>query len=416
MIANAKRTASERKNVHSWHPYYAGYSETFVESVLQYEKINFTDKTVVLDPWIGSGTTGVVCQKNGVNCIGIDINPCMATFSAAKSNKVLSLLKENNQQILESILNRARTSRRKFDVTHLSEFSNKTLSQKILRVLFSIEKEFEYLNNESQKKLNPIESFFKSVLLVSNRQLLGYKHGSNPTWYKKSLSLGNYEFKVITDVFKKNYEIMIEDLYESISNSTSNFDVFVSNSTNLCLQDESVDLVITSPPYLTRIDYAVSTQVELLTLSNTAEYKKIRKQTIGTTTIYSQNKVSKPEWGITCCNCIEQISEHYSYSSQDYYLKNKIQYFDSTFSSLKELFRVMKNDTNAYLVIQNSYYKEINIPLPEIYIQMALNIGFKKGETVRRDILRLSMANINTKSKKYSNDKVYYEDVIRISK
>lgn len=97
MIAGAKRGRNERKGLHSWHPYYAGYSESFVASVLQAEGVK--SSATVLDPWMGSGTTGIVCQKQTIKCIGADINPVMSYFAAAKSRDNISALDYTGEQL-----------------------------------------------------------------------------------------------------------------------------------------------------------------------------------------------------------------------------------------------------------------------------------------------------------------------------
>ncbi|EIV8654016.1 hypothetical protein MA790_002175 [Vibrio parahaemolyticus] len=415
MIANAKRTRLEKVNVHNWHPYYAGYSESFVRSVINNEITNLDQESIILDPWVGSGTTGIVCQKLGFNCTGIDVNKAMAVFSSAKSSSLISQ-KSTLDEILSRIIDRARKTRKKVDVSHLHEIMSEELATKVIKLLLAIKEEFRH-ENKHTVELNPIESFFKAVLLVTNRKVMGYKKGSNPTWFNKTEPNQIVSFKTLTECFKKNYERMVNDLTVVFDGGDSReFHVFEASSTSLPVPDSSVDLIITSPPYLTRIDYAVSTQVELLLLSGKDGYREVRENTIGTTTIHSQERRGKEEWGQLCNNVIDSINNHHSYASQNYYIKNKVQYFDSTYRSLKELYRVMKTNTAAYLVIQNSYYKEIPIDLPSIYREMAINIGFSSSKSMRKDDLRITMASINSKSKKYTDNKVYYEEIIRLKK
>ncbi|EGR1192369.1 MULTISPECIES: DNA methyltransferase [Vibrio harveyi group] len=415
MIANAKRTRLEKVNVHNWHPYYAGYSESFVRSVINNEITNLGQDSIILDPWVGSGTTGIVCQKLGFNCIGIDVNKAMAVFSSAKSSSLISQ-KSTLDESLSRIIDRAKKTRKKVDVSHLHEIMSEELATKVIKLLLAIKEEFRH-ENVSTVELNPIESFFKAVLLVTNRKVMGYKKGSNPTWFHKTEPNQRVSFKTLATCFQKNYEQMVNDLAVVYNDVDSReFNVFEASSTSLPVPDSSVDLIVTSPPYLTRIDYAVSTQVELLLLSGKEGYRGVRENTIGTTTIHSQERLGKEEWGQLCNNVIDSINNHHSYASQSYYIKNKVQYFDSTYRSLKELYRVMKTNTSAYLVIQNSYYKEIPIDLPRIYREMAMNIGFSSSESMRKDDLRITMASINSKSKKYTDNKVYYEEIIRIKK
>ena len=61
----------------------------------------------------------------------------------------------------------------------------------------------------------------------------------------------------------------------------------VASSEKLPLAEASVDIVLASPPYCTRIDYAVATSVELSLLGfvRDAGFRDLRRGLIGTTTV-----------------------------------------------------------------------------------------------------------------------------------
>jgi hypothetical protein len=81
-LASAKRGAKERQGVHAWHPYYAGYSEAFVSSAIEYLGVN--NSHVLLDPWPGSGTTAPVASRYKLPIIELEINPAMHLFANVK--------------------------------------------------------------------------------------------------------------------------------------------------------------------------------------------------------------------------------------------------------------------------------------------------------------------------------------------
>jgi hypothetical protein len=58
----------------------------------------------------------------------------------------------------------------------------------------------------------------------------------------------------------------------------------VASSESLPIGDKSVDFILTSPPYCTRIDYAVATMPELALIGYklNSDFKSLRKQLIGT--------------------------------------------------------------------------------------------------------------------------------------
>jgi SAM-dependent methyltransferase len=65
------------------YPYYAGFSESFVRTILQ--SSHLAQGAVVYDPWNGSGTTTAAASKLGYSCIGFDLNPVMVIVAKARN-------------------------------------------------------------------------------------------------------------------------------------------------------------------------------------------------------------------------------------------------------------------------------------------------------------------------------------------
>ncbi|ELY2495310.1 DNA methyltransferase [Cronobacter sakazakii] len=408
MIAGAKRGRNERKGLHSWHPYYAGYSESFVASVLQAEEVD--PSAIVLDPWMGSGTTGIVCQKLAIKCIGADINPVMSYFAAAKSRENISALDDTGERILERILLCFRRKTQK-----LAESSKGYPLINQLQQFYKCICD-QFADNGQVDVVNPLKAFYCSVLFYTVRSVLDVKSTSNPTWISKKIDFNN-NFDICLE-YNKNFKIMREQLcdYFDGAKSQSCYSILNGDSKSLNIKSNTIDLVITSPPYLTRIDYAVSTRLELEIILGNEGYKSLRKDVMGTTTVPKIADDINEKWGNLCLNVLSSVTSHTSRASGSYYLKNKIRYFSDAYDSLREIFRVLKAGCSGYFVIQNSYYKEIEIPLYDIYCEMALSIGFVEAKCVREDQVKAIFGQINTKSKNYISDKFYFEKIIRITK
>ncbi len=187
------------------------------------------------------------------------------------------------------------------------------------------------------------------------------------------------------------------------------------DSRNLNIEDDSIDGVITSPPYLTRIDYAMSTKPEILILSNSRTLREIREDTIGSPVIVDKNISVNSLWGKSCLQLIEKIKKHNSKAAKSYYLPNMLQYFRDAELSLREIIRVLKPKSKALIVVQSSYFKEQEIRLGEIYTELCKNLGIK-SQIISREIVRSHMAHVNTKSNQYKKKKVYFEDVVCLTK
>ena len=115
---------------------------------------------------------------------------------------------------------------------------------------------------------------------------------SNPTWIRVPRAGDNRvsaERNVIAVRFAEKLRAMSHAL--SIEGRKRTLDLTVAacrvgDSTDLVLQKSSIDLVLGSPPYCTRIDYTAATRVELAVLSRLiqVDVKCLGRQMIGINT------------------------------------------------------------------------------------------------------------------------------------
>jgi hypothetical protein len=187
------------------------------------------------------------------------------------------------------------------------------------------------------------------------------------------------------------------------------------DSRRINIHNNSIDGIITSPPYLTRIDYAMSTRPELLIISNPSILRKIREKTIGAPVIVDKNIQVNSLWGTTCVELLENVNNHTSKAARSYYLPNMLQYFRDIELSVREILRVLKPTAQALIVVQSSYFKEHEINLGQIYVEICKNLGVH-SVIVNKEAVRNHMAHVNTKSNKYKSGKIYCENVILVTK
>jgi SAM-dependent methyltransferase len=268
-VHSAKRGKRERNGVHAWHPYYAGYAEQFVEDVLL---LLAQAGDTVLDPWNGSGTTTLVAQRMGYEAIGLEINPVMALHARAKNLHLVSDA-ENLRRQAEDIVDRAS------GITDISSEPIGSIEQWVLeeplRALLALRQAIE--EEASQ-------AFFLSALFQVLRKVGSFKRGSNPTWIVPDEDVAATQTKTVFRLFIDTIGAMLVDL-ELFAKGVDQFphqNVSVADSRRTPLPSSSVDLVITSPAYCTRIDYVISTKPELLLLGYAeSEVDALRRETMG---------------------------------------------------------------------------------------------------------------------------------------
>jgi hypothetical protein len=265
-------------------------------------------------------------------------------------------------------------------------------------------------------------AFFYTILFRTVRALLTDFSASNPTWIKKPKTIDhriNPGKGVIDNRFKEEAGTMICHLRaeSALVNKLRAASIDVASSDSLPLPDRSVDFVLTSPPYCTRIDYAVATAPELAVLGYSKDVvsETLRRKLIGTSTVKS--KVSPPDenWGPTCLRFLKQMASHESKASKTYYYKNHVQYFQAIHESISEIHRCLKRGGAAIIVVQDSYYKELHNNLPQIFIEMSLINRLKLKRRVDFPFSR-TMARLHPGIKTYRKEYGGVESVLCFTK
>lgn len=396
----------------SWYPYYAGFSPNFAQSLLTSAKLK--KGAFVLDPWNGGGTTTASASILGIESVGSDLNPVM--IIAARAYLLSRHSKSSLLPLAVDISRKAsRSKKRTLDrnepllvwFQHDTALYIRSLERAIQHLLIDSTTCVELHKATVVESLSDIASFALVALFRTTRQLLKSFYSSNPTWLKKPKEDKQRIFidnEMIASLFKSEMMSM-SDSYSDIIDSprhAGNSSLFVSPAEQLPITDESTDFVLTSPPYCTRIDYAVATMAELAVLGFDLKgnFQDLRRSLTGTSTISGKTIVASKSWGNECNSFLERVESHASVSSVSYYKKNHLQYFDSIFKSLGEIKRVMKPASLCSIVVQDSHYKDVHNDLPRIFVEMSQSLGL---ELVRRDDFRMSqtMAGINPEVKKY---------------
>jgi DNA modification methylase len=396
--------------------YYAGYSLSFAERLIR--NIPFEADSIILDPWNGSGTTTLAASRNGVRSTGSDLNPVMVVVAKARLLQESVLL--SVRPIWVKIRSEAESINSKIDFNEadpLSDwFTNKSVVA-IRRVENSIRSHLIGSGNESMidsskiEKMSNLAAFFYVRLFQVTRQIMLPFRSSNPTWLRRpkkeaeklSTSLSQLvnliEKEVSRELVARNRHLTSKTL-TTITPTLSSLNVC--SSEQLTQEDNSVDLVLTSPPYCTRIDYAVATSAELAILGfdRQTNFAELRSRLMGTTTVPRIAPKILPIFGKTCLDLLNDIKIHPSAASSTYYLKNHLHYFSSLQKSLEEITRVLKPQGIATFVVQDSAYKEIHNDLPTIVSEMACALNLVEFQ--RDDFsLGASISSINSRSRRY---------------
>ena len=120
-------------------------------------------------------------------------------------------------------------------------------------------------------------------------------------------------------------------------------------------------------------------------------------------------------WPSSLSILLNGIRSHKSKASNSYYYKTFHQYFSDAEASLKEIYRVLRPGGLALFVVQTSYYKEICVDLPGLYVDLGTTVGFK-GQIVGEAPVRRTLAHIHPHSSRHRKESQYREAVVALEK
>ncbi|HET7391179.1 MAG TPA: DNA methyltransferase [Nitrososphaeraceae archaeon] len=249
--------ANTRYATHSYHPYSAKY----IPQIPNYLISNFSEKNdLILDNFMGSGTTLVESKILGRNAIGVDINPLACLISKVKITnlrksdlKKISMIATSMKEDILAVrghMNQTNSEHRKRIIIDDSLHPNipKWFHEDVLCELVVIKKRIYSLENRD------IIDFLLVALSSILRSVSNAASGFGNLMINKHII---YKYRIYEKfVFAVNY--MINGMLEFNKMSTkSNMKIFNHDSRNLVfINDETVDFICTHPPYMAAVPYA----------------------------------------------------------------------------------------------------------------------------------------------------------------
>lgn len=290
---NAVHFKNNKLPKHRWYPFVEGYSPDFINSILdEYQSNNGNKPNLCADPFAGSGTTALELQNHNIKCHTFEVNPFMHLLATTK----LTIGYRS-----EDIINFINLCKVHFNENHYIPPEEYTFSTFKTFVEDGIKKKYNFnldvykgiidvkkciaaYSNENYSNLYSVA--LSSILIkVSNV----YRNGKCVS-YKDNWAELNLNRKSVHIEFLNVLENIILPDVRCFETSESNF-----SNKELChygsvfsnfddkIMDNSVDLIITSPPYLNSRDYTDTYMLEIKALdfyNNTKEILNLRKKTM----------------------------------------------------------------------------------------------------------------------------------------
>jgi len=355
---------SRRKNeylTHGFHKYKAKFFPRLARSLINI--VSPGDTGIILDPYCGSGTTGVEASLMGLTARQFDLDPLSALIAHSKAS-LGHLDVTKFRRAVERIPSAAKLPR----TGSLLDVDPYKLPR------FLLERNPKRLPAETVAEIEQEATVIQQIIAAGRdketRELfqLAFSHALATKISLRWMGTGDNRFalelgqKSLYGVFHRQLQYMIRklDTWAAIRDGqfVSHYgraDVGVSDCTSLPLEDSSVDAIVTSPPYLPaasgRETYLRSRAASLLGLALMSEKAilKCEKHIVGSILAEPAGTEPLPDSVVDLVNWMLPQRERTSKA------KPTTAYFEKLGQSLKEMQRVLKPGGKIALVVSKEH-------------------------------------------------------------
>ena len=239
--------------VHRWFRFSAGFSAKWAEDFIETKK---SDNTLLLDPFAGSGTSLLASDATSITSIGIEAQPFIARIAAAKlfySTSPDVFFKKAEQILAESTKLLAQGP----SAYQYPTIIQKCYSPETIIFLDSLRRSW-IVNNDNTPSSELVWLAITSILRPVS--IAGTAQWQYVLPNKQKRSPHNPQ-----DAFLTQIRTMLDDMrslqFEGIHTKAK----LIKGDSRNCpeIHNNSIDLVITSPPYANNYDYADATRLEM---------------------------------------------------------------------------------------------------------------------------------------------------------
>ncbi len=400
------------RRVHDWYRFVLSFPPHLVRDYVQRFELDGHHR--VLDPFCGTGTTLVECKKLGVASVGIEANPMAHLASCVKVDWDLDprVLSENSERVAKAALSQLQAAGIEDDLlsgvpldASRPHLPLRTLDPEAMRLLLTdsisplpLHKTLVLLDHLNEDKG---ERYFRHQQLALAREL--------------SASIGNLAFgpevgvtapkpdAPVVPAWLNRVQSMASDLRHIEDTAKAPSDVHWGDSRQMLnlLEPDSIDAVITSPPYPNEKDYTRTTRLESVLLGfvqTKADLRGLKDHLVRSNTRNVYKADDDDAWVVDNYE-VQRIAEEIearrialgkTSGFERLYARVTKLYFGGMARHLADLRPILRPGAHlAYVVGDQASYLRVMIRTGQILADIAVSLGY---ELVGLDLFRTRRA------------------------
>jgi len=340
---------SKKKPFHGWFWYKEGYAPEIVEYAFQKE--GTPKDSLVVDSFCGVGTTLLAAKEAGLRSFGVDSSPLAVFVSKTKTDDYSS---EDIERVKEFLANAFKGRQEARVQWEFELFSPRAAFPK------RHYNDILYLREKIEQEEGKVRDLLLLALLsIIPQSSIIVKDGGVLKIDKRKRAVP------VKDAFKRKVKRIISDLSEPVVGPVP--DVQLGDARRVELEDESADIIVTSPPYLNNIDYSKVYGLELSLLNmSKGEAEQTRKRSVRSFIVRRMDVDEMPP----------------EVGDVGYKIPIVGTYFKDMESTMREMFRVLKPGKSAYVIVSNSVIHQTHVLVDEVLAEIGERIGFSENQII----------------------------------
>jgi DNA modification methylase len=329
-----------------------------------------------IDPFAGSGTTPLACQFLGISPIAIEVNPYLADLVEAKLTPI-------DGQLVGTRLAEVLATARSVDPVSYYSGAPPTFVQPGVkgRYLFSTEvagRLCSVLEAVLRIGEEPVRRFLRvllgtAALEVCNATVSGKGRRYRGKWEERSVGSADLDRH-----FAAAVEVAVFDATRYARRRSLEFNLIRGDARHAVKTVDEADLAIFSPPYPNSFDYTDVYNIELWALGylrSSDQNVQLRHSTLRSHVQIKRDMSSRALTPLAA-NAVERLRSAPNLWSRA--IPDMVgAYFDDLRSVMVELRRTLPDRGRVYMVVGDSRYSSVDIPVAAGLSEMAPELGYQ---------------------------------------
>ena len=388
--------------MHTIHAYPAKFPAFIATKAFDYAEQEGVNVKTVADIFCGCGTVALEAKLHSKEFWGCDINPVATLIAKTKSTAY-------NIDIVTSYYERIKTI---YEDTEVDKTIYVEANER-LKYWFTENSFIDLLRLKQSIKVVVPEGEYQDAFLCLFSSILK----ASSKWLTKSIKPQidpNKTEVVVWDVFKHHFDKFSKAIIQINSRIFKPASIKIENENFLDFEDfPKVDLIISSPPYVTSYEYADLHQLSTLWLQYTSDYRDLRKGSIGS--MYNSEGF---EIDLNSLNAVGQriVQALLADSKATAKVRSVARYYIDVQLAIHNCANMLNNGGMVFFVVGDTEYKGVKIKNSEHLVQCLTNEGLTDIKVAKRRISNKLLTPYRDERGRFSSDKtqrtIYHEEFI----